>query len=288
MLVGKSSVYSAHILVPLPRISVEKGSPSVPQSSEIEVGRDGPITIIKLNRPQVRNAINKSTAEALRAAWMAFAADEQARVGILTGGDDVFCAGADLRDIQGLAGEIEGEYGPLGFTRLSVSKPTIAAIAGYCVAGGLEIACWCDLRIADETAIFGCFERRFGVPLVDGGTQRLPRIVGLGRALELILTGRPVPAREALTMGLANEVVPPGESLQRALELGHMLARFPQGCLRNDRQAVYEGLGKELAEGLRIEAVFGAKTIQSGEPTSGSQAFQSGKGRKGEFESRNL
>jgi enoyl-CoA hydratase len=260
----------------------------VPQSNEIEVSHEGPITIIKLNRPHVRNAINKTTAQALREAWMTFEADEQARVGILTGGDEVFCAGADLRDIQGLAVEIEGEYGPLGFTRLSVSKPTIAAVAGYCVAGGLEIACWCDVRIADETAVFGCFERRFGVPLVDGGTQRLPRIVGLGRALELILTGRPVLAREALVMGLANEVVPPGESLKRALELGHILARFPQACLRNDRQAIYEGLGKELAEGLRIEAAFGAKTIQSGEPLAGSQDFQAGKGRKGDFESRNL
>lgn len=252
-------------------------------SNEIEISREGPVTIIKLNRPRVRNAINRAAADALYDAWMAFEADEQARAGILTGGDDVFCAGADLRDLEGLDGSARGERGPLGFTRLFVSKPTIAAVAGYCVAGGLEIACWCDMRIADETAVFGCFERRFGVPLIDGGTQRLPRIVGLGRALELILTGRPVPAQEALAMGLANEVVPAGQSLKRAIELGHVLAKFPQAAMRNDRQAVYEGLGRELAAGLRVEAALGAKTINSGEAASGSQAFQSGKGRKGDF-----
>ena len=173
--------------------------------------------------------------------------------------------------------------GPLGFTRLFLSKPTIAAVAGYCVAGGLELACWCDLRIADESAIFGCFERRFGVPLVDGGSQRLPRIIGLGRALETILTGRPVSAHEALSFGLVNEVVPRGQSLRRAVELGHLLARFPQTCLRNDRRATYAGSGKELADGLRLEATLGAETVRSGEPATGSQHFQSGKGRKGDF-----
>jgi enoyl-CoA hydratase len=252
-------------------------------SDEIEVRREGPVMIIRLNRPQVRNAINRATAVALYEAWMAFEADEEARVGILTGGDEVFCAGADLRDLQGLGAGMQDERGPLGFTRTSVSKPTIAAVAGYCVAGGIEVACWCDLRIADETAIFGCFERRFGVPLVDGGTQRLPRIVGLGRALELILTGRPVPAVEALAMGLANEVVPRGQSLQRAIELGRQVANFPQVAMRNDRQAVYDGLGHELAEGLRIEAALGVQTLRSGESQTGSEAFQAGKGRKGEF-----
>lgn len=214
---------------------------------------------------------------------MLFDADESAAVGILTGGDEVFCAGADLRDLAGLADGTEEQHGPLGFTRLAVSKPTIAAVAGYCVAGGLELACWCDLRIADETTIFGCFERRFGVPLIDGGTQRLPRILGLGRALELILTGRPVPAREALSMGLANEVVPAGQSLKRAVEMARQIASFPQQCMRNDRLAVYEGSGRDLAEGLRIEAVYGAKTLASGESLEGAQAFQSGVGRKGKF-----
>src|SRR5579884_2457628 len=171
-------------------------------SSPIEVSRHGPVTVIRLNRWHARNAINSETALALREAWQAFESDEQARVGILTGGDQVFCAGADLREVEGLAREASGPNVPLGLTRLSGTKPMLAAIAGYCVAGGLELACWCDLRIADETAIFGCFERRFGVPLIDGGTQRLPHIIGLGRALELILTGRAVPASEALNMGL--------------------------------------------------------------------------------------
>ena len=256
----------------------------MPDTNEVEIQHEGPVTIIKINRPLVRNAINKSTALALKDAWLAFEVDENAYVGILTGSDEVFCAGADLHNIDGLSTDIEGDAGPLGFTRLFVSKPTIAAVAGYCVAGGLELACWCDMRIADETAVFGCFERRFGVPLVDGGTQRLPHIIGLGRALEMILTGRPATAQEALTIGLANEVVPRGQSLRRAVELGQVLSKFPQNALRNDRRAVYGGLGKELAEGLRLEAALGTETLKSGEPLTGSQAFKSGKGRKGTFE----
>ena len=253
------------------------------EAKDIKVRYNGPVTIISINRPHVRNAINKSTALALKEAWLAFEADENALVGILTGGDKVFCAGADLHEVDELAADIDGKVGPLGFTRLFVTKPTIAAVAGFCVAGGLEIACWCDLRIADETAVFGCFERRFGVPLVDGGTQRLPRIIGLGRALEMILTGKPVSAREALVSGLVNEVVAPGQSLKRAVELAQVLAKFPQMCMRNDRQAVYAGLGKDLPDGLRIEAKFGVETLKSGEPQVGSQAFKMGKGRRGEF-----
>jgi enoyl-CoA hydratase len=261
-----------------------KGFPTMDtESKDIEVRYNGPVTIISINRPHVRNAINKSTALALKEAWLAFEADENALIGILTGGDKVFCAGADLHEVDELAVDIDGEAGPLGFTRLFVTKPTIAAVAGFCVAGGLEIACWCDLRIADETAVFGCFERRFGVPLVDGGTQRLPRITGLGRALEMILTGKPVSAREALASGLVNEVVAPGQSLKRAVELAQVLAKFPQMCMRNDRQAVYAGLGKDLTEGLRIEARFGVETMKSGEPQAGSQTFKMGKGRRGEF-----
>jgi enoyl-CoA hydratase len=261
-----------------------KGFPTMDtEAKDIEVRYNGPVTIISINRPHVRNAINKSTALALKEAWLAFEADENALVGILTGGDKVFCAGADLHEVDELAADIDGEAGPLGFTRLFVTKPTIAAVAGFCVAGGLEIACWCDLRIADETAVFGCFERRFGVPLVDGGTQRLPRITGLGRALEMILTGKPVSAREALASGLVNEVVAPGQSLKRAVELAQVLAKFPQMCMRNDRQAVYAGLGKDLPDGLRIEARFGMETMKSGEPQAGSQAFKMGKGRRGEF-----
>lgn len=249
----------------------------------VQILSDGPVRILRIDRPEARNAIDARTARALREAWQGFEGDPQARVGILTGSEEVFCAGADLKDLEALAAEVEGDHGPLGFTRLSVSKPTIAAISGYCVAGGLELACWCDLRIADETAVFGCFERRFGVPLVDGGTQRLPRIVGLGRALEMILTGKPVSALEALAMGLVNETVPSGQALARAVELARAIAAFPQAALRNDRRAVYEGLGRPLEEGLRIEARRGAETMGSGEATAGAQAFREGRGRKGSF-----
>jgi enoyl-CoA hydratase len=249
----------------------------------VHVAADGPVRILRIQRPEARNAVDARTARALRAAWQDFDRDPEARVGILTGGDEVFCAGADLKDLDALAAEVEGEHGPLGFTRLAISKPTIAAVAGYCVAGGLELACWCDLRIADETAVFGCFERRFGVPLVDGGTQRLPRIVGLGRALEMILTGRPVRAHEARSIGLVSEVVSHGQALKRAVELAHALADFPQAALRNDRRAVYEGLGLPLEEGLRVEARLGVETLASGEAAAGADAFRQGKGRGGGF-----
>ncbi len=251
--------------------------------SDVEITRDGAITIIHINRPQRRNAINGATATALREAWLAFDADDSARVGILTGGDDVFCAGADLHELDSLVSGIQGEHGPLGFTRLSLSKPTIAAIAGYAVAGGLEIACWCDLRIADETAVFGCFERRFGVPLVDGGTVRLPQIVGLGRALEMILTGRAVNVSEAHAWGLVNEIVPQGQHLKRALEVANLIASFPQAATLNDRRSVYESFGKEARDALQNEARLGIETLNSGESVEGAQAFQSGKGRGGDF-----
>ena len=247
------------------------------------VTADGPVRVFRIHRPSARNAIDARAARTLREVWLAFDRDPEARVGILTGGDEVFSAGADLKDLEALADEATGEHGPLGFTRLSVAKPTIAAVAGYCVAGGLELACWCDLRIADETAVFGCFERRFGVPLIDGGTQRLPRIVGLGRALDMILTGRPVRAHEARSMGLVSEVVAQGQVLRRALEVAHAIAGFPPLCLRNDRQAVYEGLGLPLEEGLKLEARLGAETLASGEPAEGAKAFQDGKGRGGSF-----
>jgi len=243
----------------------------------VRTGRDGPVRIIRIDRPHVRNAVDRETALALGAAWELFEREEDARVGVLTGGDEVFSAGADLTDLEGLAPGVEGEAVPLGFTRRLMSKPTIAAVAGWCVAGGLEMACWCDLRVADETAVFGCFERRFGVPLVDGGTQRLPRIIGLGRALDLILTGRAVDAREALALGLVTEVVPAGRSLERALELAQAVAAFPQLCVRSDRHAVYAGLGLDLAEGLQIEARRGAEVLASGEAEAGAQAFREGK-----------
>lgn len=250
----------------------------------VQISSDGPVRILRIHRPAARNAIDAATARALREAWLDFDRDPDARVGILTGGDEVFCAGADLKDLDALAEDATSPHGPLGFTRLAVFKPTIAAIAGYCVAGGLELACWCDLRIADDTAVFGCFERRFGVPLIDGGTQRLPRIVGLGRALEIILTGRPVTVQEARAMGLVNEVTPPGQALERAVEIAKALAAFPQTALRHDRQAVYEGLGLPLEEGLRVEARLGTVTLDSGEAGAGARAFQEGRGRKGSFE----
>jgi enoyl-CoA hydratase len=250
-------------------------------TSGVRVTHDGPVTIIEIDRPEVRNAINKATAAALLEAWLAFDRDENARVGILTGGMDAFCAGADLKDVAALTHDVLSEQGPLGYTRLMMSKPTIAAVAGYAVAGGLELALWCDLRIADESAIFGCFERRFGVPLIDGGTQRLPQIIGLGRALEMILTGRAVNAQEALQWGLVNEVVPRGEHIARAVALGKFLAQFPQTCMNNDREAVYRGLGKPLSEGLRIEAELGMATIRSGETQAGAARFAAGQGRGG-------
>lgn len=252
-------------------------------ADRLVVTNEGPVRILRIQRPEVRNAVDSKLAKALREAWLAFDKDPEAKVGILTGGEEVFCAGADLADLAGLAAEIEGDNGPLGFSRLSVSKPTLAAVAGYCVGGGLELACWCDIRIADTTAVFGCFERRFGVPLVDGGTQRLPRIVGLGRALEIILTGRPVPAEEARAMGLVNELVPPGLALRRAMEVAQQIAAFPQLCVKSDRQAVYEGLGNRLEKGLRIEARLGAEVIRSGEPADGAKAFKKGKGKGGAF-----
>jgi enoyl-CoA hydratase len=248
------------------------------------LSKEGVVWVIRINRPQVRNAINRETALALREAWVDFSRDAEARVGILTGGEEAFSAGADLKEIGGLAREVRSEHGPLGFTRMLVEKPTIGAIAGWCVAGGLELALWCDLRIAEETAVFGFFERRFGVPLIDGGTQRLPRIVGLGRALEMILTGRPVPAREALAMGLVNEVVPPGQGLDRAREWAKKIAAFPQTCLKNDRMAVYRGLGRDLQEGLSLEAALGEQVILSGETEAGASAFQGGKGKSGKFD----
>jgi enoyl-CoA hydratase len=247
------------------------------------VSNEGPVRILRIQRPEVRNAVDSKLAKALREAWLAFDRDPEAKVGILTGGDEVFCSGADLADLDALAAEVEGDHGPLGFSRLSISKPALAAVAGYCVGGGLELACWCDMRIADTTAVFGCFERRFGVPLIDGGTQRLPRIVGLGRALELILTGRPVRAEEARAMGLVNEIVPPGQALRRAMEVAQQIAAYPQLCVKSDRQSVYEGLGNRLEKGLRIEARLGAEVLRSGEPAAGAKAFKKGKGRGGAF-----
>ena len=221
--------------------------------------RRGAAAVITIDRPERRNAVDGATAAALLEAYERFAA-EDARVLILTGaGDQAFCAGADLKALETL--DPDAPAGPMGFTRLAPAKPAIAAIGGWCVAGGLELALWCDLRVADATARFGCLERRWGVPLIDGGTQRLPRVVGLGRALDLVLTGRTVAADEALQMGLVNEVVPAGAHVTRALELAEAIAAFPQETMLSDREAAHAALGLPLDDGLALEARLGRGRI---------------------------
>jgi enoyl-CoA hydratase/carnithine racemase len=238
--------------------------------------RTGHAAIVRLERPERRNAVDGATAEALLAAFNRFVGEDDARVLVLTGDARAFCAGADLKAIQTLRDRDEG---PLGITRLFSPKPTIAAVAGYCVAGGLELALWCDLRIATTDAVFGCFERRFGVPLVDGGTQRLPRIVGMGRALELILLGRPVAADEALRIGLVNRIVPPGEEVRAACEWAEVLASVPQDTMLADREAALRGFGLPLADGLALERRLGWATVTTGQ--QGAERFAAGEGRAG-------
>jgi enoyl-CoA hydratase/carnithine racemase len=223
--------------------------------------REGAAALVTIDRPERHNAVDGPTAAALLAAYERFAADDSARVMVLTGaGEAAFCAGADLKALDTL--DPDAPAGPMGFTRLAPAKPAIAAIGGWCVAGGLELALWCDLRVADEGARFGCLERRWGVPLIDGGTQRLPRVVGLGRALDLILTGRTVAADEALAIGLVNEIVPAGRHVARALELAEVIARFPQETMLADREAAHAALGMPLAEGLALEARLGRARIR--------------------------
>jgi enoyl-CoA hydratase len=236
---------------------------------------------VTIHRPASRNAVNGATADALEAAWEAWVADDDARVMVLTGeGNEAFCAGADLKDIPSLEHRVMSEGGPLGFTRRISPKPTIAAIEGWCVAGGLELALWCDLRIAGASSRFGCTERRFGVPLIDGGTQRLPRIVGLGRALDLILTGRVVDSSEADSIGLLTEVVADGTAVDRALELGEQIASFPWPTVLADRHSALEAQGSQLASGLAAEAARGASAVQTG--ALGAETFIEGLGRHGE------
>ena len=214
------------------------------------------ITVVRIDQPAARNAINTETAQRLLDAFLAFEADDDAKVAILTGDETAFCAGANLKDLPRLR-----PTGPLGPTRLQLSKPVIAAIEGWCVAGGLELACWCDLRVASNTARLGCLERRFGVPLVDGGTVRLPRIVGLGRALDLILTGREIDADEALAMGLVNRVVPPGRALDVAIEIAEQIAASPWPAVIHDRLSVYESIGLDVDAALANEATHGDAVI---------------------------
>jgi enoyl-CoA hydratase/carnithine racemase len=226
----------------------------------VQYERRGAAALVTIDRPERRNAVDGPTATELLRAYERFAADDEARAMVLTGaGDEAFCAGADLKALETLDPDAPG--GPMGFTRLTPAKPAIAAISGWCVAGGLELALWCDLRVATEGSRFGCLERRWGVPLIDGGTQRLPRVVGLGRALDLILTGRTVGAQEALAMGLVNEVVPAGAHRARALQLADAIAAFPQATMLSDREAAHAAQGLPIEDGLALEARLGRERI---------------------------
>jgi enoyl-CoA hydratase len=254
----------------------------------VRVERDGPVTTVVLARPERRNAVDRATAAALADAFRAFDADPDARVAVLFGEGGTFCAGADLHEVAAGRGnavraELEAD-GPMGPTRMLLGKPVIAAVAGHAVAGGLELALWCDLRVVEADATFGVYCRRFGVPLVDGGTVRLPRIVGLGRALDLILTGRPVAADEALRIGLADRVVPRGGARAAAEALARELAAFPQTCLRSDRLSAYEQAGLSLDAALANEVRRGIEVLESGESREGASAFTGGRGRHGRFE----
>ena len=242
------------------------------------------VTICRANR---RNAVDGPTAAALANAFRYFEENHKLKVAILTGEGQHFCAGADLKALS--AGESQNEVnaegdGPMGPTRMLTSKPTIAAVEGYAVAGGLELACWCDLRVAATNAIFGVFCRRFGVPLIDGGTIRLPRLIGQSRAMDMILTGRPVAADEALSFGLVNRICEPGKALDEAIKLAEELADFPQICMQHDRRSVYEQWGVSMEEALRIEFELGMATISSGETLEGTQRFTFGEGRHGKFD----
>ncbi|HKW20220.1 MAG TPA: crotonase/enoyl-CoA hydratase family protein [Ktedonobacterales bacterium] len=248
----------------------------------IRIERDGAVLTVLLDRPEARNAVNRATAEALAQAFRDFDADESLRVGVLAGAGDTFCAGADLKAFaDGAPNRLEPEGdGPMGPTRMLLSKPVIAAINGYAVAGGLELALWCDLRVMDDAAIVGVFCRRWGIPLIDGGTVRLPRLIGLSRALDLILTGRAVGAQEALAMGLANRVVPKGTARQAAEALAHELAQLPQVCLRSDRLSAYEQADLPFEAALANEFQHGMRAIQAG-AAEGAQRFAGGAGRHG-------
>lgn len=249
-------------------------------TGEVRYDRDGAAAVVTIDRPHRRNAVDGPTAVALHEAVERFESEDDARVMVLCGAGDVaFCAGADLKAIETFGDRLMAPEGPMGFTRLTPSKPTIAAISGYALAGGLELALWCDLRIATEGSRLGYPERRWGVPLIDGGTQRLPRVVGLGRALDLILTGRIIDASEAHAMGLLTEVVAEGAHLTRAVDLANNLSKFPQRTMLADRRAAIEGLGMTLEEGLRLESHAGPDVFL--DAVNGAGRFASGEGRGG-------
>jgi len=254
------------------------------QINTVTTERNGSIFVVSINRPQVRNAVDGPTSAALAEAFRTFDADPELSVAILTGASGTFCSGFDLTAMsdqeRGLRVAEDGD-GPLGITRMLLSKPTIAAVEGYAVAGGFELALWCDLRVAAEDAVFGVYNRRWGIPLVDGGTIRLPRLIGHSHALDLILTGRGVSGEEARIMGLANRLVPKGEALPAAITLANDLARFPQRCLRSDRLSSYEQWSLPLQDALLNETRHGLEVLQSGESLSGARRFVEGHGRHG-------
>lgn len=245
------------------------------------VRSDGPVTIVTIDRPARRNAVDPDTAVALRDAFAAFAADDSARVAILTGSDGHFCAGFDLNAVGTSRYDPDGP-GPMGPTRMLLDKPVIAAVEGHAVAGGLELALWCDLRVAAASAVFGVYCRRWGVPLIDGGTVRLPRIVGQGRALDMILTGRPVPADEAQRIGLADRVVADGQALGAAIELAKQIAAFPQICMNSDRLSAYRQWDFDIEGALAHEAHAGVAPLREG-AAAGAKRFTDGTGRGGSF-----
>ncbi|AQA21521.1 enoyl-CoA hydratase, EchA5 [Rhodococcus sp. MTM3W5.2] len=249
------------------------------------VRRDGPVTTISINRPAVRNAVDRPTAEALAAAFRDFDDDQDAAVAVLHGEGGTFCAGADLKAISSGAGNrvaLDGD-GPMGISRMRLSKPVIAAIAGHAVAGGLELALWADLRVAEEGAVLGVFCRRWGVPLIDGGTVRLPRLIGASHAMDLILTGRPVDADEAHRIGLVNRKVPAGEAVAAAQRLAADLAAFPQTCMRQDRLSVLDQEGLAEDQAMLVELRHGAISLADG-TFEGAMRFAEGAGRHGTFE----
>jgi enoyl-CoA hydratase len=252
----------------------------------VRLQTDGPVAIVTIDRPHARNAVDGRTAAALAGAFRVFDADPALAVAVLTGAGGTFCAGADLKSLGTESQnrlEPDGD-GPMGPTRMRLGKPVLAAVEGHAVAGGLELALWCDLRIAARDAVFGVFCRRLGVPLIDGGTLRLPRLIGHSHALDLILTGRAVSGDEALRMGLVNRLVEPGEALCAAVDLAQQLSRFPQGCLRADRLSACEQWGLGEADALRREFARGLAVVRSGETAAGAASFVAGKGRHGKLE----
>lgn len=266
----------------------------MPDQQTVRVEKNGIVTTVLIDRPHTRNAVDRPTADALVHAFLEFENDSRALIAVLAGEGGTFCAGADLKGVAegrgnrlvhpGKPFDPHAGDAPMGPTRMRLSKPVIAAVSGHAVAGGLELACWCDLRVAEEDAVFGVFCRRWGVPLIDGGTVRLPRLIGQSRAMDMILTGRGVRADEALSFGLANRVVPKGQARRAAEEWAQDIARFPQTCLKGDRLSVYEQWDLDYLHAMTNEFTHGSKTLQTGESRAGAARFASGKGRGGRFD----